>query len=60
MFKSGCAIQKLPPALAALQQHARRAIYQAEVWKASLEKAQNLPFSLNWGWTHNEFDQLIP
>ena len=41
MFKSGCAIQKLPPI--ALQQHSRRAIYQAEVWKASLEKAQNLP-----------------
>ena len=39
MFKSGCPIQKLPPTLAALQQHTREAIYQAEVWKASLEKA---------------------
>ena len=44
MFKSGCRIQKSPPTLAALQQHSRKAIYQAEVWKASLEKAQNLLF----------------
>ena len=56
MFKSGCPIQKLPPSLAALQQHTRRAIYQAEVWKANLEKAQNLPSSLNWDSTHNELD----
>jgi len=60
MFTNGCPIEKLPPTSAALLQHTRRAIYQAEIWKAALTKIQDLPSSLLWGWALDELGQLIP
>jgi len=60
MYDRGVAMHKLPPTSRTLAQHTRRAIYQAEIWKRSLQKKQQLPSPLDWGWELDESGQLVP
>ena len=44
-------IEHIPPTKAALEQHVRRAAYQAShVWDHTSETLQELPSPSNWGW----------
>ena len=58
LFASGNSFDKLPPTSSALNQHTRRSIYQAEVWRSCLKRKQNLPSSLDWGCELTESGEL--
>jgi len=60
LYASGISFDKLPPTYSALNQHTRRAMYQAEVWRKCLTKKQNVPSPLNWGWELSEIGELKP
>lgn len=60
LFTKGNSFDKLPPTSNALHQHTRRAIYQAEVWKSCLQRKQNMPSPLEWGWKQNHEGELLP
>ena len=54
LTQKGWSIEFIPPASAALLQHAERAVYQAAyVWGQFLLPAPVLPDPANWGWTKN-------
>ena len=54
LYASGNSFDKLP------NQHTRRSIYQAEVWKSCLNRKQNLPLPLDWGRELTESGELKP
>ena len=60
LHASGNSFDKLPPPSSALNQHTRRSIYQAEVWRSCLKRKQNLPSPLDWGWELTESGELKP
>lgn len=44
-------IDNIPPTQAALEEHTRRAVFQAgHIWGQCLEKHPNVPPPLDWGW----------
>ena len=60
LYARGNSFDKLPSTFSALNQHSRRAIHQAEVWRTCLTKKQNLPSPLNWEWRQSEIGELKP
>ena len=56
LFSSGNRkIEKIPPTKAALQQHVRRAAYQAgHIWGQALIPNPTLPSPSDWGWVKQE------
>ena len=46
-------LENLPPTLAALVQHIKRASYQANSWNKALCLNPNLPSPMDWGWQKN-------
>ena len=53
--RKGRSIEHIPPSYAALQQHIKRAAYQAGFcWGQALIKLQETPSPTNRGWTRNK------
>ena len=48
------AVENMPPTKAALEQHMKRAAFQAHVWCKSLETDPQLPSPADWGWVKEE------
>ncbi|CAG9823956.1 unnamed protein product [Phaedon cochleariae] len=48
--KSDRQLKSIPPTRNALEQHAKRASIQSQVWRQSLERKQNFPDSADFGW----------
>ena len=48
------AVENMPPTKAALEQHMKRAAFQAHVWCKSLEPDPQLPSPSDWGWVKEE------
>jgi len=44
-------LENIPPTLAALKQHVKRAAFQANVWNQTLCASPELPSPSDWGWT---------
>lgn len=44
------ALENIPPTKAALEQHIKRATYQANVWSKALVPDPELPSPSDWGW----------
>lgn len=44
------ALENIPPTKAALEQHIKRAAYQAIVWRNALVPDPELPSPSDWGW----------
>jgi len=44
-------LENIPPTQAALQQHIKRACYQANCWNQALAKDPQMPEPSDWGWT---------
>jgi len=61
MFSQGTrSIESIPPTQAALEQHAKRAAFQAgHVWGRALQPMQELPSAADWGWNLSS-DGWIP
>lgn len=59
--KKGRSIDRIPPTQAALEQHIKRAIYQAGyVWRQSLVLDPILPCPSNWGWIRDRNNSWQP
>jgi hypothetical protein len=43
-------LENIPPTQAALRQHIRRAIYQANIWNHAIVPDPELPSPSDWGW----------
>lgn len=58
--KKGRGMEDLPPTKDALQQHTKRAVYQAgHIWEQSLNIAPYIPSPGDWGWTNpNEWKPI--
>ena len=61
MFSQGTrSIESIPPTQAALEQHVKRAAFQAgHVWGRTLDPIQELPSAADWGW-HLSSDGWTP
>jgi len=44
------ALENIPPTKAALEQHIKRAMYQANIWNNALVSEPELPSPSEWGW----------
>ena len=61
LFSQGRSIEAVPPTQAALEQHSRRAAYQAgHVWGRTLDTMQDLPSPADWGWQLSSSDKWVP
>ena len=62
LFSQGTrSIDHIPPTQTALEQHIKRAAYQAgQVWGQSLQAIQELPSPLEWGWEKSTEAGWIP
>ena len=52
--KKNKSLENLPPTQDALLQHARRAVFQENIWTTSLQNIQNVPTPEDWGWRKQE------
>lgn len=60
MFKRNTSIEKIPPTLDALQQHIKRACFQAKIYLQCTKKEITSENPLDWGWQMNEENVLAP
>ena len=61
LFSQGRSIEAVPPTQAALEQHSRRAAYQAgHVWGRTPDTMQDLSSPADWGWQLSSSDKWIP
>ena len=56
----GRLMENIPPSFAALQQHTKRAVYQAACWSQSLHPIINLPSPMDWGWCREGQGPWLP
>ena len=47
-------LENMPPTKAALEQHIKRATYQANIWYKALQPDPQLPSPSDWGWVKEE------
>ena len=52
--KKNKSLENLPPTQDALLQHARRAVFQTNIWTTSLQNIQDIPTPEDWGWRKQE------
>ena len=52
--KKNKSLENLPPTQDALLQHARRAVFQTNIWTSSLQNIQDIPTPEDWGWRKQE------
>ena len=61
LFSQGRSIEAVPPTQAALEQHSRRAAYQAgHVWGRTLDTMQDLPSPADRGWQLSSSHKWVP
>ena len=48
------AVENMPPTKAALEQHIKRATFQANIWCKALEPDPQLPSPADWGWVKED------
>ena len=59
--KHGRTMERIPPTLAALNNHIKMVAFQAgHVWGQSLESCPLLPSPYDWGWKLNEMGRYVP
>lgn len=55
LFTKKCSVQRIPPSLAALEQHVKRATFQGgHIWGQVLVPQPLLPSPNSWGWIKND------
>lgn len=53
-------IDKVPPTRNTLEQHVKRALFQANVWTQCLEKRSIVLMPTDWGWTNDNMGKYVP